>query len=173
MFFRSDTDSGRSSDYRSDDNSLQKKLATMEEEPVKYFSLPRPKYNRNVESKLVEADEVPKVKYRTNAENFRQRRVGGRRFTVDVTSTDVESALADIGHQKKLSRSISTLNKPAIDDLKFSVAPRHMKKESIMEEDETEKPKGPEFIVNSNSEIKTLDISDSKVKIIAKFLNVY
>lgn len=162
--FRSDTDSGRSSDYRSDDNSLQKKLATMEEEPIKYFSLPRPKYNRNPE-KVAEIVEPLKVKYRENAENFRQRRVGGRRYTVDVTSTDVEIALADIGQQKQLSRSISTLNKPLYDDLKLRTLPnmKFTKKESIMEEDESDKPNGPEFIVNSNFEIKTLDISDSKV----------
>lgn len=134
----------------------------MEEEPVKYFSLPRPKYNRNPEVKAPEPVEVPTVKFRVNAENFRQRRVGGRRFTVDVTSTDVETALAEVGVPRKLSRSISTLNKPLYDEMKLQ-AP-HMKKESIMEEDENERPKGPEFIVNSMSEIKTLDISDNKVK---------
>lgn len=160
---RSDTDSGRSSDYRSDDNSLQKKLATMEEEPVKYFSLPRPKYNRNPEVKVPEPVELPKVKLRVNADNFRQRRVGGRRFTVDVSSTDVDTALADVGLHRQLSRSISTLNKPLYDEMKLKAQPQ-LKKESIMEEDESERPKGPEFIVNSVSEIKVLDISDNKVK---------
>lgn len=162
MNFRSDTDSGRSSDYRSDDNSHQKRLATMEEEPIKYFSLPRPKYNRNA---VAEVAEPPKVKLRANPENFRQRRVGGRRYTVDVTSTDVDIALADIGQHKQLSRSISTLNKPFHDEMKLKTLPnlRFGKKESIIEEDESDRPKGPEFIVNSNSEIKTLDISDSKV----------
>lgn len=160
--FRSDTDSGRSSDYRSDDNSLQRKLATMEEEPIKYFSLPRPKYNRNPEIKIAQPVEIPKIKYRTNAENFRQRRVGGRRFTVDVTSTDVDAALTDIAQHKQLSRSISTLSKPLFDDVKLP-SMIFTKKESIMEEDEGERPKGPEFIVNSNSDIKTLDISDNKV----------
>lgn len=132
---------------------------------MKYFSLPRPKYNRRPESANSEPVEIPKVKYRANAENFRQRRVGGRRFTVDVASSDVETALADMGLQKPLSRSISTLNKPIYDDLKLRTLPnlKHSQKESIMEEDEVEKPKGPEFIVNSVSEIKTLDISDLKV----------
>lgn len=134
----------------------------MEEEPIKYFSLPRPKYNRNPEIINPEPVEMPKVKYRTNAENFRQRRVGGRRYTVDVTSTDVETALADIGHTKQISRSISALNKPNYDDMKVKFFAN--KKESIMEEDESEKPKGPEFIVNSNSEVKSLDISDNKVR---------
>jgi hypothetical protein len=164
--FRSDTDSGRSSDYKSDDNSLQKKLATMHEEPVKYFSLPRPKYNRHAEI-IPEAVELQKVKLRTNAENFRQRRVGGRRFTVDVASADVENALSDVGFKTPLSRSISTLNKPTLDEMKLKTLPnlKFGKKESIMEEDESERPKGPEFIVNSNLEIKTFDISDNKVKI--------
>lgn len=134
----------------------------MEEEPVKYFSLPRPKYNRNAEVKVSEPVELPKVKLRVDAENFRQRRVGGRRFTVDVTSTDVETALAEVGLHRQLSRSISTLNRPLNDEMKLKVKP-HAKKESIMEEDENERPKGPEFIINSMSEIKTIDISDNKV----------
>jgi hypothetical protein len=141
----------------------------MQEEPMKYFSLPRPKYNRNNENVVIEPVEIPKVKLRANAENFRQRRVGGRRFTVDVASADVENALADIGPQKKLSRSISTLNKQNFDDLKVRTLPKVMKKESIMEEDEIEGPKGPEFIVNSHSESKVLDISDNKVRKIVKF----
>lgn len=137
----------------------------MEEEPAKYFSLPRPKYNRNADKILPEPIELPKVKYRANAETFRQRRVGGRRFTVDVASADVDTALADIVHQKPLSRSISTLNRPNYEELKLKSLPRHAKKESIIEEDESERPKGPEFIVNSITEIKTIDISDNKVSI--------
>ncbi|CRK95274.1 CLUMA_CG008699, isoform A [Clunio marinus] len=158
---KSDTDSGRSSDYRSDDNSLQKKLARMNEEPVKYFSLPRPKYNRKSENIPVE---IPKIKYRSNAEVFRQRRVGGRRFTVDITSSEVDTALADVGQQKPLSRSISNLNKPKYDEMNFKTLPnmKLAKKESIIEEDESDRPKGPEFIVNSTAEIKTIDISDMK-----------
>lgn len=136
----------------------------MEEEPIKYFSLPRPKYIRNPENVIPEPVELHKVKLRTNAENFRQKRVGGRRFTVDIASTEVDSALADIGQQKQLSRSISALNKPTHDDLKLV----KRKKEAIIEEDESERPKGPEFIVNSMSEIKTIDISDGKVRL--KFL---
>lgn len=138
----------------------------MEEEPIKYFSLPRPKYNRNPEA--IESVEISKVKYRTNAENFRQRRVGGRRFTVDIASTDIEIALGDMVQQKHLSRSISTLNRLSYDDMKLKTLP-NMKlgtKQSIMEEDEGERPKGPEFIINSNSEIKTLDISDNKVRVL-------
>lgn len=131
---------------------------------MKYFSLPRPKYNRNPEVKVPELVELPKVKLRVNADNFRQRRVGGRRFTVDVSSTDVDTALADVGLHRQLSRSISTLNKPLYDEMKLKAQP-HLKKESIMEEDENERPKGPEFIVNSVSEIKLLDISDNKVKV--------
>lgn len=136
----------------------------MHEEPIKYFSLPRPKYNRNPEI-LPEPVELPKVKLRVNAENFRQRRVGGRRFTVDVASADVENALADVGFKKPLSRSSSTLNKPIHDEAKLRTLPnvKFGKKESIMEEDESERPKGPEFIVNSNLKIKTFDISDNKV----------
>jgi hypothetical protein len=110
--------------------------------------------------------ELPKVKLRTNAENFRQRRVGGRRYTVDVTSADVDTALADVAVRKSLSRSSSTLNKPIHDDMKVRTLPKFSTKESIMEEDESEKPKGPEFIVNSTREIKTIDISDSKVKFV-------
>lgn len=133
----------------------------MEEEPVKYFSLPRPKYNRNPENRNVETAEPLKVKLRTNAENFRQRRVGGRRFTVDVTSTDVETALADIGQQKSLSSSVSALNKLRSNEMKLKNLPN--KKLTISEEDENEQPKGPEFIANSVSEVKTVDITDAKV----------
>ena len=133
----------------------------MEEEPVKYFSLPRPKYNRNPETKITEGVDVSKVKYGTNAENFRQRRVGGRRFTVDVTSADVEIALTDIGQQKSLSRSVNALNKPNY-EMKVKSLPN--KKLTIKEEDESEQPKGPEFIVNSVSEVKILDITGNKVR---------
>lgn len=134
----------------------------MEEEPVKYFSLPRPKYNPNPDSKIADPVELSKIKYRTNAENFRQRRFGGRRFTVDVTSTEVETALADIGKQKSLSRSVSSLNKPSHNEMKLNGLSN--KKLTITEEDESEQPKGPEFIVNSVSETKTIDISDNKVR---------
>lgn len=133
----------------------------MEEEPVKYFSLPRPKYNRNSECNFPESVELSKLKYRANAENFRQRRVGGRRFTVDVTTNDVEIALADVGQQKSLSRSVSALNKPNYEAKLKSLS---NKKLTIKEEDENESPKGPEFIVNSVSEIKTMDISNNKVR---------
>lgn len=166
--FRSDTDSGRSSDYRSDDNSLQKKLATMEEEPVKYFSLPRPKYSRNPDKIIPELVELSKVKYRANAENFRQKRVGGRRFTVDVTANDVETALSDVGQQRKISRSSSTLNKH-YDEIKIRTLPKQAKKQSIMEEDENEVPKGPEFIVNSTVDAISIDIGDNKVKFSVQF----
>lgn len=135
----------------------------MEEEPVKYFSLPRPKYNRNPEKIIPEPVELSKIKYRTNAENFRQKRVGGRRFTVDIAVSDVETALADVGHQRKISRSITTLNKAHHEEFNVKTILKQMKKQPIMEEDEVERPKGPEFIVNSTAEIINADISDNKV----------
>lgn len=55
--FRSDTDSGRSSDYRSDDNSIKKNLSTVVEN--KYFSLPRPKYVAKVDLQAVPLPTVP------------------------------------------------------------------------------------------------------------------
>lgn len=135
----------------------------MEEEPVKYFSLPRPKYSRNPEKIVPQVIDLPKVKYRTNAEQFRQKRVGGRRFTVDVTSNEVETALVDVVHQKKVSRSISTLNKPIFGgEINLRQVPKPMKSRTIMEEDE--RPKGPEFIVNSTAETMNIDISDNKVQ---------
>lgn len=132
---------------------------------MKYFSLPRPKYSRKPEVTIPETVEIPKVKFRQNPENIRQRRVGGRRFTVDISTTDVDCALADIVQQKQLSRSISALNKPIHDDMNMKTLPfmKQTKKEPIIEEDESERPKGPEFIVNSVSEIKTIDISENKV----------
>lgn len=135
----------------------------MEEEPVKYFSLPRPKYNRKPEKTI--AEEPPKVKLRANAENFRQRRVGGRRFTVDVAATDVDMALSDVGSHRKISRSISALNRPVTGDFNAKSLPRvtQLDKDPIIEEDEGERPKGPEFILNSVSEVKVIDISDNKV----------
>lgn len=133
----------------------------MEEEPVKYFSLPRPKYNRKPEKTI--AEEPPKVKLRVNAEHFRQRRVGGRRFTVDVAATDVDMAFGDVGLHRQLSRSISALNRPVAGDFHAKLVPRGNQKESIIEEDESERPKGPEFIVNSIAEVKVIDICDNKV----------
>lgn len=144
----------------------------MEEEPVKYFSLPRPKYNRKPEKTI--AEEPPKVKLRANAENFRQRRVGGRRFTVDVAATDVDLAINDVGLHRQLSRSISALNRPTTGDFHSKVVPRCNQKESIIEEDESERPKGPEFIVNSIAEVKVIDICDNKVSTsLHKIYNVF
>lgn len=136
----------------------------MEEEPVKYFSLPRPKYNRKPEKTI--AEEPPKVKLRANAENFRQRRVGGRRFTVDIAATDVDMALSDGLLHRQVSRSISALNRPATVDFNAKPLQRanQLEKQSIIEEDESERPKGPEFILNSISEVKVIDISDNKVE---------
>lgn len=147
----------------------------MEEEPVKYFSLPRPKYNRNPDQIVPDPVELVKVKYRANAENFRQKRVGGRRFTVDVTSNDVETALSDVGQQKKISRSISTLNKPVYDEIKIRTLtlPKQAKKQPIIEEDENEGPKGPEFIVNSTADVMTVDIGDNKVNPLSSTLSNY
>lgn len=159
--FRSDTDSGRSSDYKSDDNSLKKKLAETELfEAKKYFSLPRPKYVKHNENVVIEQFELPKVKLRENAENFRQRRVGGRRNTVDVSSSDVGNAL---GIRKTISRSVSALNRPSSnDEIQF----KSVGKQPDLVSEETEedrKPKGPEFIINSRDKPKILDISDPKV----------
>lgn len=51
------------------------------------------------------------------------------------------------------------------------MAMKPLKKESILEEDERDCPKGPEFIVNSVSETKILDISvDHKVTVITSRL---
>jgi hypothetical protein len=160
FFLRSDTDSGRSSDYKSDDNSLRRKL---EGEPTKYFSLPRPKYIRSHEN--ISTDnivELPIVKLRENPDNFRQRRVGGRRNTVDVSSSDVENAL---GVRKSLSRSASTLTRPFYDDFRMKNNVVNAKKPDLIleETEEDEKQKGPEFIINSKEESKVLDISDPKV----------
>lgn len=156
FLFRSDTDSGRSSDYKSDDNPLMRKL----DEQTKYFSLPRPKYIRNHENATIaESVEVANVKLRANPENFKQRRVGGRRNTVDVSSSDVENAL---GIRKSLSRSASALNRPFQDDFRMK---NHVKKSDLIleETEDDDRQKGPEFIINSKEESKVLDISDPKV----------
>lgn len=162
--FRSDTDSGRSSDYKSDDNSLKKKLAETELfEATKYFSLPRPKYLKQNENVVVEQFELPKVKLRENADNFRQRRVGGRRNTVDVSSSDVGNAL---GIRKTLSRSVSALNRPFNNnEIKFKPVGNSKQRDLILEEieDGENRPKGPEFIIYSRDKPKILDISDPKV----------
>lgn len=159
FYCRSDTDSGRSSDYKSDDNSLKKKLAETEPfDPTKFFSLPRPKYSRIQEDVAIEQFELPKVKLRDNAENFRQRRVGGRRNTVDVSASDVENAL---GIRKALSRSASALHRPtnSSDEIRFK--PRMNTK--TMEDDDDARVRGPEFIINSRDKPKIVDISDPKV----------
>jgi len=118
-------------------------LPVMLEEPIKYFSLPRPKYNPNGIDKAPAlqptppaAIEVSKVKRRVDAENIRQKRVGGRRFTVtDVASNDIKTALADLGI-KKFFRSSSELHHSLEDEMKLRTLPNMKRKEVIPEEED-------------------------------------
>ncbi|KAG5673931.1 hypothetical protein PVAND_003932 [Polypedilum vanderplanki] len=151
---RSDTDSGRSSDYR-DDNPLMNKPLSAELEANKYFSLPRPKYSPKPENVA-----IPTVKMRTTADENRAAR-GGRRFTVDVSSNDVATALADIGIKRSVvSRSHTHLNAISESEMKISTLPNmKIKKELPKKKKELT---GPEFIIHSQTHAKLIDITDSK-----------
>lgn len=126
----------------------------MELESAKFFSLPRPKYNPKPEV-------IPEqhLKPKSDIENKRETR-GGRRFTVDVNSNDVASALADIGIK---SRSSNNLNAIYEGDLKVSTLPNMKIKRETREEDEIEVRNGPEFIMNSGLSEKKVDITNNKV----------
>jgi hypothetical protein len=156
-YFRSDTDSGRSSDYR-DDNVLTVKPLSKDLEVNKYFSLPRPKYNPKPEVAV-----APQVKMR--AEENRGAR-GGRRFTVDVSSNDVAVALADIGIKKStaVSRSHTHLNAISESEMKISTLPNMKIKKELPREDKRELS-GPEFVVQQ-THAKLVDITDSKVSVV-------
>lgn len=131
---------------------MSKPLA-LDLESAKFFSLPRPKYNPNPEA----IPERPKP--RSEIENRRETR-GGRRFTVDVNSNDVASALADIGVK---SRSSNNLNAIFEGDLKVSTLPNMKIKKEVREEDSMDFRNGPEFIVNSGSSIRAVDLTNNKV----------
>lgn len=157
---RSDTDSGRSSDYREDNPSLNKSLA-LDFEPNKYFSLPRPKYNAKAE---VISPDYEKPKLRVASEAAIEARRGGRRFTVDVASNDVATALADIGIK---SRSNTHLNAIYESDMKISTLPNmKLRKEVARECNNNDKREllGPEFIINSNTIANVIDLTDHKVR---------
>lgn len=130
-------------------------------EANKYFSLPRPKYIPKPELTAP----PPAVKMRVTADENRGAR-GGRRFTVDVSSKDVASALADIGIVKRaiVSRSHTNLNAISENEMKISTLPNmKIKKELPKESDEKRKLSGPEFIAHSQTHAKLIDITDSKV----------
>jgi hypothetical protein len=151
---RSDTDSGRSSDYRIDDNKVSSAM-TLDLESNKYFSLPRPKYNPKANSIASEIYEKPK----TRAAVVENRR-GGRRFTVDIASNDVATALADIGIK---SRSNTHLNAIYESEMKISTLPNMKLKKEAAKSDGENQLMGPEFIINANSIANVIDITDNKV----------
>lgn len=141
----------------------------MDIEAFKYFSLPRPKYNSVSMSNIPEitqpSPDYIKPKLREPAENQQNPR-GGRRFTVDVSSSDVATALADIGITKRtMSRSNSNLNAIYEGEMKISTLPNmKIKRDNMLKQtNEKKELSGPEFIVNSNTETKVLDITDNKV----------
>lgn len=123
----------------------------LELESTKFFSLPRPKYNPKPAEVVCQQ---PEMKHRSveTAENRR----GGRRFTVDVNSNDVANALADIGVK---SRSSNNLNAIQEGDMKISTLP-NMKLKGC----EGATKNGPEFITNSSSRTKVIDLTSNKVK---------
>jgi hypothetical protein len=152
--YRSDTDSGRSSDYRIEDNQQQlSKPLTLELESAKFFSLPRPKYNPKPEVVCQQKE----IRLKSSSQNAAENRRGGRRFTVDVNSNDVANALADIGVKSRSSNNLNAIQEGG--DFKISTLP-NMKLKSG--EDLTRN--GPEFIANSNSKAKAIDITNNKVK---------
>lgn len=166
IYFRSDTDSGRSSDYRSDDNSLNsKKLPTMPEEN-KFFSLPRPKYTLIPEKTQILAPPPMEAKVKRKMDNYRQKRVGGRRYTVDVSANDISNALTQHEKRKIISKSSNHLNAVMEgDEMKLRTLPNmKLTKKITVDDDDEERAQGPEFIVNATTEPKMIDISDSKVR---------
>lgn len=130
-------------------------------EPNKYFSLPRPKYNPK--------PEVVQAKMRTLSAVDENRARGGRRFTVDVSSNDVATALADIGIKRAavMSRSNTHLNAIYEDEMRISTLPNMKLKKELPKGDvahEKRELSGPEFIENSSTQAKVLDITDNKVR---------
>lgn len=104
----------------------------------------------------------PKMREKVNHQYVR----GGRRFTVDVSSNDVATALADIGITKRtVSRSNSNLNAIYEGEMRISTLPNmKIKRENVIKQNnERNQLSGPEFIVDSNTESKVIDITDNKV----------
>jgi hypothetical protein len=127
-------------------------------EASKFFSLPRPKYNPKPEVA------PPPVKMRATADENRGAR-GGRRFTVDVSSNEVAIALADIGIKRAavVSRSHTNLTVISENEMKISTLP-NMKRKKELPIESSRELSGPEFIVQSQSHAKLIDITDSKVR---------
>lgn len=114
---------------------------------------------------ITPAPDYVKPKLRELAENHQNPR-GGRRFTVDVSSSDVATAMAEIGITKRtMSRSNSNINAIYEGEMKISTLPNmKIKRDNALKHSNEKKElSGPEFVVDSNTETKVLDITDNKV----------
>lgn len=135
-------------------------------EENKFFSLPRPKYTSIPEKIQLVAPAPMEAKVKRKMDNYRQKRVGGRRFTVDVSANDISNAISQNEKRKIISRSSNHLNVVMEgDEMKLRTLPNmKLSKKMEIDEDDEVRAQGPEFIVNATSEAKVLNISDSKVR---------